>query len=411
MYKTYFFTILLIFSCFGFLQSQTPIINEGLIAYYSFDNCDAFDDTESGSDGVIVGTPGCVCGVSGNALELDGLNDHILFLGVVNNFFNTEPFSISFYFKSFGSPLTQDILSKREDCGPDNALSISYRPSLGTVSAELSEDFEKGSETIGTLNFDNCWHHVAIVRRAGTTTLFLDGEKISEGTAVSRVDLTNNAVLSLADSPCIGTGINRFKGYIDEITIYNRELLDSEVSQLYLAPDRMVNNDTLLYLGQTVDINISNTCVTNFSWTPTDGVDDPTSENPTLSPTETTTYQVEMIDENGCRATDSIRITVIDPSTLDCEQVFVPKAFTPNGTGPIVNETLGISNPYALDDLISFEIFDRWGGRVFQTDDPFVLWDGTMGGKKLNPGVFLYKIKFKCDGSEKVKFGSVTLIR
>ncbi len=403
-------TFFLLWVCYSQGWTQPPV-TDGLIAYYSFDNCDAFDDSGNGSDGVIVGTPDCVCGVSGNALEFDGLNDHILFLGLVNNYFGTDNFTVSFYFKPFGSPLPQDILSKREDCGPDNSFSVDYRPNFGTLSADLSEDFDKNSSAIGNLNFDNCWHHVVIVRKAGRTRLYLNGIEEAVGTAISRIDLENNAVLALADSPCVGSNVNRFKGYIDELIVYSRDLLEDEVEQLYFAPDRIGNRDTLLYLGQTLDVFLPNTCVTNFSWTPTDGVDDPSSGTPTLSPTLSTTYTLEMIDDNGCRARDSIVVTVIDPASLDCEKVFVPRAFTPNGTGPASNETVGVSNPFAMEELISFEIYDRWGGRVFHTDSPFDQWDGSLGGKMLNPGVFLYKMKYICNGSERKQFGSITLIR
>ncbi len=409
--KRFLFVLFLV----GYLPSafsqQLPPVTDGLIAYYSFDNCDATDDTGGGSDGIIVGTPDCVCGVSGNALELDGLNDYILFLGAVNNYFDTDNLSISFYFKSFGSPLAQDILSKRENCGPDNTLSVVYTPTTNTLSCEMSEDFSKSSNATGTLDFTNCWHHAVIVRRGGKTSLYLDGVLTQEATAISRIDLENSAALALANSPCVGSGVNRFKGYIDELAIYSRDILESEAREAYEAPDQIGNRDTLLYLGESLDVFLSSTCVSNFSWTPTDGVADPTAGETSLSPTETTTYRLNFVDENGCTAYDTLKVTVIDPSTLDCNKIFVPKAFTPNGTGPLDNETIGISNPYAVQELVSFEIFDRWGERVFMADDPFLKWDGTFAGQNLNAGIFLYKLEFKCNGNTQQQFGSLSLIR
>lgn len=406
------FSIILSLGIFsGLFAQQLPPITDGLIAYYSFDNCDATDDTGGGSDGVIVGSPGCVCGVSGNALEFDGLNDYILFLGSVNNYFDTDNLTISFYFKSFGSPLAQDILSKRENCGPDNSLSIVYTPTFNSVAVNMDEDFTKGSEAEATLDFSNCWHHVVIIRKGGKTILYLDGVWAAEDSAISRVDLENSAALSLANSPCIGGGVNRFKGFIDELAIYSDDILETQAEDLYLSPDQIANRDTLLYLGESLDVDLATTCVTDFAWTPTDGVDDPTSGTASITPTETTTYRLNFTDENGCTSYDTVKITVIDPSTLDCSKIFVPKAFTPNGTGPINNETIGISNPYAIEELLFFEIFDRWGERVFHTEDPFGQWDGSFSGKNLNPGVFLYKLEFKCSGEVRQQFGSLSLIR
>lgn len=98
-------------------------------------------------------------------------------------------------------------------------------------------------------------------------------------------------------------------------------------------------------------------------------------------------------------------MTVIDPKTLDCNKVFIPNAFTPGET-PNLNDLFGISNRFAVDEFISFEIFDRWGGRVFAAETQFDSWDGTSNGRPLNPGVFLYRLRYKCDGEEKVKAGA-----
>ena len=74
-------------------------IDDGLIAYYSFDNCDARDDSGLGSDGKMFGTVECWCGGQNDCLLLDGKNDYIEFHGFVNKHFNTSDFTISFYFR------------------------------------------------------------------------------------------------------------------------------------------------------------------------------------------------------------------------------------------------------------------------------------------------------------------------
>ncbi|NUO03557.1 MAG: gliding motility-associated C-terminal domain-containing protein, partial [Saprospiraceae bacterium] len=122
------------------------------------------------------------------------------------------------------------------------------------------------------------------------------------------------------------------------------------------------------------------------------------------------TYVVQMNDNiASCIATDTFRLRVVDPSDLDCRAVFLPKAFTPNGDG--LNETYGISNPFAIPQLVAFEIFDRWGGRVFFTEDPFEQWDGSLGGQPVNPGVFLYRVRWMCNNIERLDAGSLTVLR
>ena len=112
---------------------------------------------------------------------------------------------------------------------------------------------------------------------------------------------------------------------------------------------------------------------------------------------------------NEVLSTDSIRVAVVDPDQLDCRNIFVANAFTPNDDGN--NDRFSVSNPFAVTDFISFEVFDRWGSQMFFSTDIFESWDGTFQGSEVNPGVFLYRVRFRCDGVEETKTGSVTLIR
>jgi gliding motility-associated-like protein len=85
------------------------------------------------------------------------------------------------------------------------------------------------------------------------------------------------------------------------------------------------------------------------------------------------------------------------------------KAFTPNDDQ--LNDEYGLSNPFAITDMISLEIFDRWGARVFATSDPFLKWDATFEGEPVNPGVFLWRVTYRCSGEEITDTGSVTVMR
>lgn len=190
--------------------------------------------------------------------------------------------------------------------------------------------------------------------------------------------------------------------------VYNRALDRKEIEELFLAPDEIDTNDQTVFLGNSIDIEVTNTCATDFIWSPATNVDDPFIAEPTITPSETTTYNLTFSDgETVC--TDSITITVIDPNDLDCSQVYLPTAFTPNGDN--LNDEFGISNPYAIQNLLSFEIFDRWGSRVFFTDDAFEKWDGRFKSQFLNPGVLLYRVRFICDGQENIKVGSLSILK
>jgi gliding motility-associated-like protein len=118
---------------------------------------------------------------------------------------------------------------------------------------------------------------------------------------------------------------------------------------------------------------------------------------------------LRITDDNFCVNYDTLTINVINPEDLPCDEVFLPKAFTPNGD--LLNDTYGISNPYVLQQLRIFEIYDRWGTRVFATDNPFDTWDGTYQNKAVNPGVYIWKVEYSCKNQAQVSTGTVTIIR
>lgn len=408
-----FLLLCLLLSLGHLLHSQE--VNDGLVAHFSFDDCQDLGKDESGknSPAVIQGNPRCVCGVSGNALQLDGVNDYLLFLGTISNAFGRADFSLSIYVKPTNPVGIQDIISKREACGNDRAFAISYSSGTNSVTTQLST-FSDGAEINASvksqLAFEPCWYHIVFVRRGNTSFLFIDGKLEDEKQVEKRVDIDNNAELNIANGECVGITDNRFAGLIDEMRVYDRALRVEEVQNLYLKPDRIENDKAIIFLGSSVDVETGASCATNFGWTPTTGVQDPLSPNTSITP-ETAgefTYRLTLADQS-CTATDTIHITVIDPDDLPCIAQ-LPKAFTPNGDGR--NDTYGISNSIVLDGkLIEFEIFDRWGGQIFRTNSPFDRWDGTFNGQELNPGVLLYRVRYNCGEEEKTDVGSLTLLR
>lgn len=394
----------------GSLFAQTT---SGLLAYYPFDG-DLTDVTgNSANTGISVNPPSYFCGVDDTALSFNGGDDQVNLVGPLVEEFNVEDFSVSFYFKSTGSSGTQYLLSKRRtDCAGDFAFFIRYRPSTRTVNAVLTETPNKSISLTQQLDADKCWQHVALVRDDNRIKLYINGLLAQEDRTVGRINIENDGDLILGNSECLGTNEAPFQGLIDDLRFYNRTLRAEEVAGLYFRPDMIETPDTLIFLGSSLDIRLSSPCGTGFSWSPVEGLSDPATAEPTITPSSpgATTYTVRISDDvSSCIAMDSVRINVVDPNELDCNTVYLPNAFTPNGDN--LNDTYGISNPYALQELVSFEIFDRWGGRVFFTNDPFERWNGSFKGTPVNSGVMLYKVVFVCNGEEKVTTGSVTIMR
>ncbi|MCB0814863.1 MAG: gliding motility-associated C-terminal domain-containing protein, partial [Flavobacteriales bacterium] len=94
----------------------------------------------------------------------------------------------------------------------------------------------------------------------------------------------------------------------------------------------------------------------------------------------------------------------------NCDEpdIFVPNAFTPNGDGS--NDLLFVRGRFITE--LDFQVFDRWGEKVFETSDQNVGWDGTFRGKPVDPAVFVYHLTVRCeDGQRYFKKGNVTVIR
>ncbi len=83
----------------------------------------------------------------------------------------------------------------------------------------------------------------------------------------------------------------------------------------------------------------------NFSWSPTTGLDNPNSANPNATPTTTTTYTVTVSNSSGCSATAEVTVTVTDlptaaagpPQVLSCNAATVPLDGTGSSSGSEFN--------------------------------------------------------------------------
>lgn len=411
--KTIPITVTFIFVLAAQLAAQTTA---GLVAHYRFDGSTNDATGNTANTGAITGNPYYTCGAENDAISFDGQDDEIVILGgPVNDEFDNEDVSVSFYFKPRGGAGTQYLLSKRSpSCFGGNEFYIIYTPSSRTISAFFFETNDR--RTIATHQITNtgCWQHLTIVRQGGRVRLHLNGELINVFSTLERINVNNDGDLIIGDSDCKNATEFPFNGLIDELRVYNRALNELEVRELYDAPDRIERDANIvnLFLGDDFNVELSKTCGTVFSWSPTDGVSDLFAAEPVITPTEAgeLSYEVTISDTvTSCIARDRIVFNVIDPDDLDCNTIFLPTAFTPNNDG--LNDTYGISNPYAIPELLTFEIYDRWGNRIFATQDPFQRWDGFYRGEPVNAGVVQYALQWVCDGEEQVQTGEIAILR
>jgi gliding motility-associated-like protein len=115
-------------------------------------------------------------------------------------------------------------------------------------------------------------------------------------------------------------------------------------------------------------------------------------------------YWVTVADNNGCTASDTIKIDV------NCPEVYFPSAFTPNNDGK--NDLIGpLGNLNSVKDY-SVSVFDRWREMVFHSANPFEKWNGFVKGKKADNGIFVWHATFSLQGKPKEsRKGTITLIK
>lgn len=90
--------------------------------------------------------------------------------------------------------------------------------------------------------------------------------------------------------------------------------------------------------------------------------------------------------------------------------VFVPNAFTPNGNG-LNDEFLPSAGFVDIVDY-NFAVFNRWGEKLFETNDRTQGWDGKYNGNKCDGGVYVWILTFKTASGQYIdQKGIVTLLR
>ena len=373
----------------------------------NFDDCTGTDIVND-LNGTLFGDPTCDCGVVNNGFEFDGLDDHIVFDQELSLFLQSD-FTMSFYVWIENTELLPvDIFSLRESCEADSAFLIKYLPVTNQISVEYAENPSSIVVINAELPTDQCWHFVTITKRANFIQLYLDGIYIDEKQIIRPIEIDGQQSLSIANSPCLDFTDQRFRGKIDELQIFQGVLSEDDIMALYDYPDKIRTRDTTIILGSLAEISTGGTCSDNFSWSPATGLQNLNDPNPIASPETSTTY-VWDINHGTCMTSDSVRINVVEESDVRCESLILPNAFTPNDDG--INDKFGISNTFIIEQLNSFDIYDKWGSRLFSTDQISDNWDGTFKDNEVNPGTFLYKISYTCKGENFFKSGSFILLK
>ncbi len=255
--------------------------------------------------------------------------------------------------------------------------------------------------------------------------------------------LTHADIAAVGDSICAGeTGILVADGRADSY----RWILDNGFSNLNSKLEISVENtqtfqvigeyrtckpdtaDVMLYVFPDIDYNLPTEFYTLhlndevliqpefdvsrnylYEWTPEIGLDCFDCADPRISGLmEHTDYALIVMDEDsGCQSEYQINVRFQNECT---ENVFhLPNIFSPNEDGKNDEFALSTNNP---EEFISMSILDRWGNLLFNTNDINEGWNGKIGNRRVQPGVYVYQINLICPITNEnyVILGDVTVI-
>jgi gliding motility-associated-like protein len=115
-------------------------------------------------------------------------------------------------------------------------------------------------------------------------------------------------------------------------------------------------------------------------------------------------------DYNCIGTCNTTTTTPPPPPPSDTLEFSVPNVFTPNG-----DNTNDIFEVIVIGyDSYSIEIYDRWGIRVFQSDDTSIHWNGTLQntGSNCSSGTYYYIITLTDQSQVAIRTtGFLTLLR
>jgi gliding motility-associated-like protein len=170
-----------------------------------------------------------------------------------------------------------------------------------------------------------------------------------------------------------------------------------------IRPEFNLPPDTTILLGDSIvldpDISVG---IDTLWWTPDVGVNGSGGQTSVLRPFNSTVYTLTFITEAGCTFTQTIEVTVDERTP-----VYGPTAFSPNADG--MNDTYQLGLGAAVDALLSFQIYNRWGVMVYEGLEG---WDGMLNGQRAPSAVYVFQAEvLLLDGSTRNVNGEFILMR
>ncbi|MDB4650013.1 T9SS type B sorting domain-containing protein [Crocinitomicaceae bacterium] len=399
-------------------NSCTPLpldLQDGLVGYYPFCG-NANDESGNGNDGTVNGASLTTdrFGNSNSAYDFDGDDDFIS----INNFGSDileNDFSVSLWcaFDNFNNDYLHILYGENSflvingngpSYFPNDSKISAYQGPLAPISDRRIPYFQTTDDLL-----INDYYHFALLKRQSKAYIYLNG------VLTDSVTTDNNLPIPVGNILFIGSGydnsnIFHMDGKIDDIGIWNRALSSSEIQQLY----EHGNYDISWSTGETTpSITVQPSETTTYSVTLDDGIsscsDDVTitindlveagidvsvcngdeitlsgsggdtyiwsngvTDGVSFTPGSSSYYYVTGTDSFGCETTDSVFVTLLEPTSsviieTNCDNYTAPDgaSYTVSGTySAVIQNSVGCDSTITIDLTVlespglSFDVTD-----------------------------------------------------
>ena len=192
-------------------------------------------------------------------------------------------------------------------------------------------------------------------------------------------------------------------------TTYTVHISNSEYCGQNATVSVVVNPNPIVFAGRDTTYNldepmfISAKGTGTLTWTSGEAIFCSVCPDTKINATHSGCYVIETVNEFGCKAKDDVCIEITTNSG-----VFIPNAFTPNDDN--INDVFYVYG-YSISE-VTMDIFDRWGEKLFSSNDQKLGWNGTYKGASCKTEVYVYKVSYKgLDGKKQYKTGHVSINR
>lgn len=272
----------------------------------------------------------------------------------------------------------------------------SYNVSLSAISDKnCSSSFSKlvnvnSNPTISLVSTSACYDEAN-----GTATAIASG-----GNGAYSYLWSNGRETSVIDNLAAGS-------YSVTVVDGNNCSVTGLVSVTQPAEPLVVSSDEEIYSilpGEKATISLSaNYADVSFAVSPSNFLSCASCSTFTAQPLKTFTYNVVATDTQGCKGVTEFTVYVKDEFPL-----YIPNTFSPNGDG--VNDFFEVFSTAVK--LFEIKIFNRWGEKVFESDNIQKGWDGYFLGQQAQAGVYVYELSVTyLNNKTEKRRGSLSLIK